>query len=152
MNALFALPFWPWGAAAAFNGAALLGVAGSGWCCYALARGVGLERGAAFVAGAVFLLWPIHLIALTGHLEKLFVGMLPLTLLAGAAIALDSVPQDISMLRSFLALVGTAITGLFVVALLGAGPHTVAASGHRAIGVAPVAVDRVSVVAGLPGR
>ena len=44
----------------------------------------------------------------------------PLTLLAGAAIALDSVPQDISMLRSFLALVGTAITGLFVVALLGA--------------------------------
>ena len=31
----------------------------------------------------LFLLWPIHLIALTGHLEKLFVGMLPLTLLAG---------------------------------------------------------------------
>jgi hypothetical protein len=83
LNALFALPFWPWGAAAAFNGTALLGVAGSGWCCYALARGVGLDRGPAFVAGALFLLWPIHLIALTGHLEKLFVGMLPLTLLAG---------------------------------------------------------------------
>ncbi len=83
LNALFALPFWPWGAAAAFNGTALLGVALSGWCCYALARGIGLARGPAFVAGALFLLWPIHLLALTGHLEKLFVGMLPLTLLAG---------------------------------------------------------------------
>ncbi|HUH07889.1 MAG TPA: hypothetical protein VML96_08785, partial [Egibacteraceae bacterium] len=83
VNALLGLPFWPWGAAAAFNGTALLGVALSGWCCYALARGIGLDRGAAFVAGALFLLWPLHLIALTGHLEKLFVGMLPLTLLAG---------------------------------------------------------------------
>ena len=54
-----------------------------GWCLYALARGIGLARGPAFVAGALFLLWPIHLISLTGHLEKLFVGMLPLTLLAG---------------------------------------------------------------------
>jgi urease accessory protein len=44
----------------------------------------------------------------------------PLALTAGAAIALDSVPQDISMLRSFLALIGTAVTGLLVVALLGA--------------------------------
>jgi hypothetical protein len=83
LNAIFALPFWPWGAAAAFNGTALLGVALSGWCCYALARGIGVPRGPAFVAGALFLLWPIHLLALTGHLEKLFVGMLPLTLLAG---------------------------------------------------------------------
>ena len=52
----------------------------TGWCLYALARGVGLGRGPAFLAGALYLLWPIHLIALTGHLEKLFVGMLPLTL------------------------------------------------------------------------
>jgi HupE / UreJ protein len=43
----------------------------------------------------------------------------PLTLVAGAAVALDSVPQEISMLRSFLALAGTAVASLLVVALLG---------------------------------
>jgi hypothetical protein len=83
LNAVLALPFWPWGAAAAFNGAAMLGLALSGWSLYALARAIGLPRGPAFVAGALFLLWPIHLISLTGHLEKLFVGVLPLTLLGG---------------------------------------------------------------------
>ena len=83
LNAIAALPFWPWGAAAAFNGAAVAGLALSGWSLYALARGIGLSRGPAFVAGALFLLWPIHLIGLHGHLEKLFVGMLPLTLLGG---------------------------------------------------------------------
>ena len=83
LNGVFALPFWPWGPAAAFNGAAVLGLALSGWSLYALGRGIGLERGPAFVAGALFLLWPIHLIGLTGHLEKLFTGLLPLTLLGG---------------------------------------------------------------------
>ena len=83
VNGILALPFWPWGAAAAFNGAALAGLALSGWCLYVLARGIGLSRGPAFVAGALFLLWPIHLIGLTGHLEKMFAGMLPLTLLGG---------------------------------------------------------------------
>jgi hypothetical protein len=78
-----ALPFWPWGPAAAFNGTAVTGLALSGWCLYALARGIGLARGPAFVAGMLYLLWPIHLIALHGHLEKLFIGLLPLALLAG---------------------------------------------------------------------
>lgn len=83
LNGVLALPFWPWGAAAAFNGATVLGVALSGWCLYALAREIGLPRGPAFVAGALYLLWPIHLIGLTGHLEKAFVGLLPLAMLAG---------------------------------------------------------------------
>jgi hypothetical protein len=83
LNGVLALPFWPWGAAAAFNGATVLGLALSGWCLYALAREIGLPRGPAFVAGALYLLWPIHLIGLTGHLEKAFVGLLPLSLLAG---------------------------------------------------------------------
>jgi hypothetical protein len=83
LNGVLALPFWPWGAAAAFNGAALTGLTLSGWSLYALARSIGLARGPAFVAGGLFLLWPIHLMGLTGHLEKLFAGMLPLTLLAG---------------------------------------------------------------------
>jgi hypothetical protein len=83
LNGIAALPFWPWGAAAAFNGAVVVGVALSGWALYALARGIGLERGPAFVAGLLYLLWPMHLIGLNGHLERMFLGMLPLTLLAG---------------------------------------------------------------------
>ncbi len=83
LNGVAALPFWPWGAAAAFNGAVVVGLALSGWALYALARGIGLERGPAFVAGLLYLLWPMHLIGLNGHLERMFLGMLPLTLLAG---------------------------------------------------------------------
>jgi len=83
LNGVLALPFWGWGPAAAFNGAALVGVILSGWCLYLLARHVGMDRAAAFFAGALFMAFPIHLVGLYGHLEKLFVGLLPLTLLAG---------------------------------------------------------------------
>jgi hypothetical protein len=83
LNGIAALPFWPWGPAAAFNGAVVVGLTLSGWALYALARGIGLERGPAFVAGLLYLLWPMHLIGLNGHLERMFLGMLPLTLLAG---------------------------------------------------------------------
>jgi hypothetical protein len=83
LNGLVALPFWPWGPAAAFNGAALVGVTLSGWCLYLLARHVHLDRASAFFAGLLFMASPIHLAGLYGHLEKLFVGLLPLALLAG---------------------------------------------------------------------
>ena len=119
VSGLFALPFWPWGPAAAYNGASLLGLTLSGWCMYLLVR-VGATsaivrvsaiprafapatapetaalpamtdddarlarlRTAAFLAGAIFLLYPIHLIGLHGHIEKIFVGLLPLNVLAG---------------------------------------------------------------------
>jgi len=127
LNAVLALPFWPWGAAAAFNGTALLGIALSGWCLYALARGIGLSRGPAFVAGALFLLWPLHLIAITGHLEKLFVGMLPLTLLAGLR------AFDPGRGRAWLAVPGIALLG----ALLQNGNQFIFA----ALGVAFVGVQ-----------
>jgi hypothetical protein len=127
LNGVLALPFWPWGAAAAFNGTALLGVALSGWSLYALARAIGLTRGPAFVAGALFLLWPIHLISLTGHLEKLFVGMLPLTLLAG----LRAFDPDRS--KSWLVVPGVALLG----ALLQNGNQFIFA----ALGVAVVGVQ-----------
>jgi hypothetical protein len=126
LNALAALPFWPWGAAAAFNGAALVGLALSGWCLYGLARGIGLPRGPAFVAGALFLLWPIHLIGLTGHLEKLFIGMLPLTLLAGLR-AFD--PQRG---RGWLAAPGLALLGAL---LQNGNQFTFAALGVGLVGV-----------------
>jgi hypothetical protein len=88
LNALMGLPFWPWGPAAVFNGAALLGVTLSGWCLYLLARHVSVERASSFSAGLLFMAWPIHLVGLYGHLEKLFTGLLPLSLLAGL-LALD---------------------------------------------------------------
>jgi hypothetical protein len=120
VNGIFALPFWPWGAAAAFNGVALLGLAASGWCLYALARGIGLDRGPAFVAGALFLLWPLHLIALTGHLEKLFTGFLPLTLLAGLR-AFDPARPRVWLFAPALTLLGALLQNgnQFVFAALG---------------------------------
>jgi hypothetical protein len=53
---------------------------------YLLARwgpGSTLSTGAALFAGIVFTMWPIHVAALYGHLEKVFVGLLPLCVLAG---------------------------------------------------------------------
>jgi hypothetical protein len=54
----------------------------------------------------------------TAHPRSL-VAAVPLTLIAGAALPLDSVPQEISMLKSFLALAGTAVAALLLVGLLG---------------------------------
>jgi hypothetical protein len=122
VNGVLALPFWPWGPAAAFNGVALLGVALSGWCLYALARGIGLARGPAFVAGALYLLWPIHLIALHGHLEKLFLGLLPLTLLAGLR-AFDPARRRGWLVAPGIAMLGALLQNgnQFVFAALGVG-------------------------------
>lgn len=122
VNGLLALPFWPWGAAAAYNGAALLGLTLSGWCLYALGRDIGLGRGPAFVAGALYLLWPIHLIALLGHLEKLFLGLLPLTLLAGRR-AFDPARRPAWLVAPGVALLATLLQNgnQFVFAALGLG-------------------------------
>lgn len=122
LNALLALPFWPWGPAAAYNGTALTGIVLSGWLLYALARQVGLPRGPSFVAGLLFMLWPIHLIAVRGHLEKLFVGLLPLSLSAGIA-AFDPRRSLAWCLAPALALFATLLQNgnQFVFAALGLG-------------------------------
>ena len=78
---LFALPFWPLGPEAAYNGTLLVGFWLTGCCMYWLARGLGLERGVSFFAGALFLVAPRHTVTIAGHLEKTFLGLLPLTLL-----------------------------------------------------------------------
>jgi hypothetical protein len=83
VNGVLALPFWPLGPAAAYNGAVLVGIALSGWFMYLLARHLSLDRASAGFAGVLFIVWPMHLVAVYGHLEKLFTGLLPLTLLAG---------------------------------------------------------------------
>lgn len=79
---LLALPFWPWGPAAAYNGAALLGYTLSGYGLYLLARELGLGRPAALVGGACLMLAPMVSAGFLGHMTKLFVGGMPLALLA----------------------------------------------------------------------
>lgn len=88
LSGLIALPFWPWGPVAAYNGALLVGFILTAWCMYLLARHASLDRVSAFVAGALFMLWPIHVVAVYGHLEKAFMGLLPLNVLA-ALLAFD---------------------------------------------------------------
>lgn len=96
VSGLLALPFWYLpsslssnSAVAAYNGATWLGFTLSGVCMYALARfGVRMDRFPAFFAGLLFMMWPSHVVSLYGHLEKAFVGLLPLTILA-AILAYD---------------------------------------------------------------
>jgi hypothetical protein len=81
LTGLFALPFWPWGAEAAYNGAFLICLTLTGYCMYLLARALGFERGIAFFAGVVLLTAPICLGGLYQHIDKTFLGLLPLALL-----------------------------------------------------------------------
>src|SRR4051794_19758262 len=78
VSGVLALPFWPWGPIAAYNGAVLAGFVLSGWCMYLLARRCALDPVSAFGTGLLFMLWPIHLVSMYGHLEKAFIGLLPL--------------------------------------------------------------------------
>jgi len=82
ITGLFALPFWAWGPEAAYNGALLLSLWLSAYCTYLLARGLELDRGAAIFAGVLVLAAPMGLAGLNNHVTKVFVGTLPLLLLA----------------------------------------------------------------------
>lgn len=75
-----ALPFWPWGHVAAYNGAILLAFVLTGGAMYWLARQLGFARDVAFFAGVVLLVADMRLIAIIGHLEKTFLGLIPLAL------------------------------------------------------------------------
>lgn len=78
-----ALPFWAWGAVAAYNGAMLSGFVLTGLGMYALARGLGFRRVVSLFAGALLLAVPMHVAGLHGHLDKTFLGLMPLVLLCG---------------------------------------------------------------------
>ncbi len=82
ITGLFALPFWAWGPEAAYNGALLLSLWLSAYCTYRLARGLELDRSAAIFAGVLVLTAPMGLAGLNNHVTKVFVGALPLLLLA----------------------------------------------------------------------
>jgi hypothetical protein len=82
LSAVFALPFWHWGPVAAYNGAILTGFWLTGYCMYLAAAGLGCSRGPAVVAGLVYQLLPMHIGAIDAHLEKSFMGLMPLLVLA----------------------------------------------------------------------
>jgi hypothetical protein len=82
LTGLFALPFWAWGPEAAYNGALLLSLWLSAYCTYRLARGLELNRGAAIFAGVLVLAAPMGLAGLNNHVTKVFMGALPVFLLA----------------------------------------------------------------------
>jgi hypothetical protein len=82
INGFFALPFWHWGPEAAYNGTILVGVALSGYCMFLLARELRFSLPVSLFGGAVLLISAEHLAGVGGHIEKTFVGFLPLVLLA----------------------------------------------------------------------
>lgn len=82
LTGLFALPFWFWGPAAAYNGALLVSLALSGFCAYLLAHGLGLERAVAMFVGVAVLTAPMVTAGLASHVTKVFTGAMALALLA----------------------------------------------------------------------
>ncbi|HET6443809.1 MAG TPA: hypothetical protein VFI27_04435 [candidate division Zixibacteria bacterium] len=78
LNGILALPFWPWGPAAAFNGLMLMGQALTGYMMYLLSREMGARITSALFAGLLFLVFPIHLATVFGRLDLAFLGLLPL--------------------------------------------------------------------------
>jgi hypothetical protein len=82
LSAVFALPFWHWGPVAAYNGAILTGFWLTGYCMYIAAFGLGCSRAPALAAGLIYQLLPMHIGAIDAHLEKTFLGLMPLLVLA----------------------------------------------------------------------
>jgi hypothetical protein len=81
LSGIVSVPFWILGPAAAYNGVVFMGIWLTAYCMYVLARALGLGVTVAFFAGVVYQLTPIHLAGVFIHLEKTFIGFLPLTIL-----------------------------------------------------------------------
>jgi hypothetical protein len=82
LSAVFSLPFWHWGPVAAYNGGILIGFWLTGYCMYLCGIGLGLSPGPAIFSGLIYQLLPMHIAAIDGHLEKTFLGLMPLLVLA----------------------------------------------------------------------
>lgn len=81
ITGFLALPFWPWGPEAAYNGSVLLSLILTGYAMYLLARSLSLPREVALFAGLFLLAAPMHLAGLHGHISKAFMAGPPLVLL-----------------------------------------------------------------------
>ena len=82
LTGVLALPFWPLGPVAGYNGGLLIGLTLTGYAMYLLARDLDCSRPASIFAGIVLLTAPVHLVGLRGHLAKVFLGLMPLACLA----------------------------------------------------------------------
>lgn len=78
---LLAAPFWWLGPTATYNLALMLGLALTGFCMYLLGRGVGFGRGVAVFSGLVLMTAPMVVGGLLQHMDKVFLGLVPLALL-----------------------------------------------------------------------
>lgn len=81
LSGILALPFWPWGIEAAHNGTILVSLALTGYCMYLLARSFGFDRGVAVFCGVLLIAAPMCIGGHT-HMNKVFLGGIPLALLA----------------------------------------------------------------------
>lgn len=77
-----ALPFWGLGPEAANNGTVFVAFALTGYAMYLLARSLGFSVVISFFAGLVMLVAPIHVAALYGHMNKVFLALIPLAMLS----------------------------------------------------------------------
>lgn len=78
---LLAAPFWWLGAAATYNIVLMLGLTLTGFCMYLLGRGLGFARGVALFSGIVLMTVPMVIGGLLQHMDKTFLGLVPLALL-----------------------------------------------------------------------
>lgn len=85
---IFALPFWGWGPEAAYNGSQLIALTLTAYFMYLLARGLTGSRMVALVAGVMLMTADMCITGLLGHMNKIFLGGMPLTLL-GMHYAID---------------------------------------------------------------
>ena len=76
-----ALPFWGLGPEAANNGTVFVAFALTGYAMYLLARSLGFSVVISFFAGLVLLVAPIHVASLYGHMNKVFLALIPLAML-----------------------------------------------------------------------
>ncbi|MFZ0549032.1 MAG: glycosyltransferase family 87 protein [Candidatus Promineifilaceae bacterium] len=79
--AVLSLPFQWLGPEAAYNGSILVGLTLTGWFMYLLLRQMGFKAFTSFWGGTLYMLAPIILAGVYGHLAKVFLGLTPLALL-----------------------------------------------------------------------
>ena len=132
-----ALPFWPLGPEAAYNGTMIITIWLTGYAMYLLARTLNFSRPIAFFAGLFLLTAPIHLVGVYGHMTKSFMALLPLVFLAFLRL-LDlnrsrwwAVVTAVTLLLTLLHNGYQFIFGVMAIAFFGLAAVLRAASGER---------------------
>jgi len=82
LTGFFGLPFWIFGPEVAYNATYLIGYILTGFCMYLFVRGLGIHYQPAIFSGILLMLSPICVMGFLGHIDKVFLGGLPLLFLA----------------------------------------------------------------------